>query len=376
MRIAFDGSTLHPPQTGVGYYTEHLLRALLEAEEGHELLLLSHRPFDEEGWARLRAPGGNAFRSARTLWLQWAAPRLLERLRPDVAHFTNSILPPSGSVPLVLTVHDMSLALFPALHPLRRRLTLPLIRRSIEAARRIITVSESSRSDLVDLGVAAGKIEVIHAAPAPDFRPISDPGTLEEVRRRHRLPRRFVLFLGTIEPRKNVQRLVEAYLALPDRIRKGRCLVLAGRPGWGARHLRRALARSHWGEEVRWLRYVPFSDLPPLLNLAELLVFPSLYEGFGLPVVEAMACGTPVITSNRSAMRELFEGAARLADPEDPEALAAALREVLDNDDLRRHLAGESLSRAAFFSWAEAARRTLQVYREARRDLPAGPPSC
>ncbi len=366
MRIAFDATTLQPPLTGVGYYTRHLLGALLKAGGGHEVLLLSHRPL-EEPWKTLGSPASReGFLSSRNLWLQWTAPKILRRVQPEVAHFTNSLVPRMTECRLVVTVHDMSLRLFPALHPWRRRLLEPLVRASLRRARRVITVSESSRRDIIRYsGIPALKVVVVHAAAASEFRPIQDDEVLNRARSRYQLPDRFLLYLGTFEPRKNVARLLEAYLRLPDPLRRDCPLLLAGASGWGLRKLRRNLERSAFGPEVRTLGYVPYEDLPALLNLAEAFVFPSLYEGFGLPVIEAMACGTPVVTSSTSSLEELFQNAALLADPEDVQEIRKALRTVLESRDLRRELSQKGIARAGAFSWEKAAQETLEVYRAA-----------
>ncbi len=363
MRIAFDATTLHPPQTGVGYYTENLLNGLLEAAPEHEWVLLSHRPL-ESRWATLSQPVPvDGYLSVRNLWLQWKAPRLLARLGPDLAHFTNSLIPWRTATPCVVTVHDMTLALFAHWHPWRRRLTLPLVIDSMKKAHRVITVSQTSRRDIVrEARISADKVVVIPAAPGPEFRRIEHARELERVQRRYQLPERFVLFVGTIEPRKNLARLVDVFLSLPAELQNDFPLLIAGAPGWGEARLRRALARGTWSPEVRWLGYVPREDLPLLLNRAELFVFPSLYEGFGLPVVEAMACGAPVITSDTSSLKELFSEAALLVDPHDSQELRRALTKALESGDLRQELRAKSQIRAADFSWAEAARRTLEVY--------------
>lgn len=362
MRIAFDATTLGPPQTGVGYYSEHLLKGLLRTQPDHRFLLLTHQPLTGR-WRGMEA--SDSFVASRNLWLQWTAPRLLRRLRPEIAHFTNSLVPWLANCPMVVTVHDMSVSLFPRLHPLRRRLMFPLVTVSMQRARRVITVSDTSRRDIVSRGLDSAKVDVVHAAAAPQFRPIDDFAVLDRVRLRYRLPERFLLFVGTLEPRKNLGGLLKAYRGLPAKARRSCPLIIVGPPGWGMRRLTRDLRRGAWGAEIRWIGYVPFGDLPALQNLAEAFIFPSLYEGFGLPVIEAMASGTPVITSSGSSLKELFEDAALLVDPQDAVALTGAMQRVLESGDLRRELAQKGLVRARRFSWDKAAEQTLDVYRRA-----------
>jgi glycosyltransferase involved in cell wall biosynthesis len=366
MRIAYDATTLTPGRTGVGYYTEHLLRHLLEEGREHEVLLLTHRRVDTT--SPLGRPvtllQGGCF-PYRTLWLQFDAPRILRRARPDVAHFTNSLAPLAKAVPLVVTIHDMGLSLLPRLHPWRRLLTLPLIRAALKRADAVITVSRAARSELLRLTrVPPERVHAIYEAAAPVFRPMSDDSALDRVRRRLGLTEPFFLFVGTLEPRKNLVRLVEAFA----RARRSGALaehrlVLAGFAGWGSKTLFRRIEALDLAGRVVFPGYLPSSEVPALYNLSETFVFPSLYEGFGLPVVEAMACGTPVITSRGGALEEVAGQAAELVDPLDVDSIAAALGTLAADAERRRELSRLGLERARIFSWRRAARETLEVYR-------------
>lgn len=367
MRIAFDGTTLRPQRTGVGYYTEHLLHHLLYVAPEEEFVVVSNRPVCTATSLPAQAHIFERYRfPVRNVWMQTLLPMALCQIQPDVAHFTNSIAPLVKCVPTVITIHDMTLSLFPRLHPLRKQvLTRPLVALAARTADAIITVSHSARQDILRLtGVPAERVHVIHEAAAPAFHPIQDRELLEVVRRRYRLAERIILYVGTIEPRKNLLRLIEAYAHLRRRGELPHQLVCVGPFGWGYQEVRRRIEELQLGEAIRLTGYVPFADLAPLYNLSEIFVFPSLYEGFGLPVIEAMACGTPVITARNSSFREIADGAVEAIDPLETDAIAEALLRLARDADWRQELGERGLARAREFSWVHAAQKTLNVYRE------------
>jgi glycosyltransferase involved in cell wall biosynthesis len=369
MRIAFDGTTLTPGRTGVGYYTEHLLQHLAREVEatGDEIVVVSNKPIDTQQPLppHVRVHDGHRF-PVRIGWMQVRARRALDAVRPDVAHFTNGMMPVGSPVSTIVTVHDMSLRLYPQCHPLRRLLlNRPLMHVAIRQATSIVTVSESARRDLLRLhGIAADRVSVVHEAASPAFHPITDQSTLDRVRVRYRLPARFVLYVGTIEPRKNLSRLVEAF-ARARRRGIPHHLVCVGPYGWSSRDLTGRIERLGMTDAVHFTGYAPFDDLPAIYNLGELFVFPSMYEGFGLPVVEAMASGTPVITSNTSSLGEIAGDAACTVDPTSIDAIADALVGVATDDAWRRELSARGLRRAAAFSWTQTAKEMLAVYHRA-----------
>lgn len=369
MRIAFDGTTLTPGRTGVGYYTEHLLQHLARevAGTGDELVVISNLPITTETplppWVRVhhdhRFP-------VRAVWMQAHAPRALAALRPDVVHFTNGMMPALCPAATVVTVHDMSLRLYPRFHPLRRLIiNRPLQRLAIARADAIVTVSHSTRRDLLRLHRAApARVSVVHEAASPEFQPVTAPAALDEVRRSLALPERFVLYVGTVEPRKNLRRLLTA-MAVARGAGMPHHLVCAGPYGWLSRDLTNEIARLGLTDVVHFTGYVPFAQLPALYSLCEVFAFPSIYEGFGLPVVEALACGAPVLTSSTSSLAEIAADAAVTVDPLDVAALAQALLRLSGDPALRARLRAAGPARAASFSWAQAARDVLGVYRAA-----------
>ncbi len=212
-------------------------------------------------------------------------------------------------------------------------------------------------------GLSPDEIHVVPEAPAPEFRPLGDTGLLEEARRRYGLSQRFILYVGTIEPRKNLTRLLRAFAGMRRKRLFTHQLVLAGSLGWGFKEVIESVDDLGLNDSVRLLGYVPFADLPALYNLSEFFVFPSIYEGFGLPVVEAMASGTPVISSRESSLNEVGGGAVEFIDPLEVESIEQALVRLATDEELRRNLASEGPARAGRFSWQKAAQATLGVYR-------------
>ena len=312
MRIAFDGTALQPQRTGVGYYTEHLLHHLAQETPDDDVIVVSNRPIDTTMRlpARVRVATAGWY-APRMVWMQALAPRALRDVGADVAHFTNGMVPLATSVPTVVTIHDMSLTLYPRYHPVRRvLLNRPLVDVAARRADAVITVSESAKRDIVGLyGLDPSRVHVVHEAAAASFRPVRNLETLERVRKQYMLADRIILYVGTIETRKNLPTLIEGFA---KRRRSGDLrhqLVCVGPYGWRSRGIDDIIERSKVSHAITFTGYVPFSDLPAIYSLAEMFVFPSLYEGFGLPVVEAMACGVPVITGPTAAVAEVAGGA-------------------------------------------------------------------
>jgi glycosyltransferase involved in cell wall biosynthesis len=238
-----------------------------------------------------------------------------------------------------------------------------MVPRFLQRADAIIAVSEHTRRDVTRLmGIPADRMTVIHGGVDQAFRPIEARAELERVRAEYDLPLRFVLFFGTLEPRKNLVTLLEAYAALLQEDPALAPLVVAGRKGWRYQESLRRIRDRGLTERVVLTDWVRDEDVPALLNLAQVLVFPSRYEGFGLPPLEAMACGTPVISSNAASLPEVVGDAGVLVEPLDAAALAAALRRVLQDEALRRELRAKGLRQASRFTWERAARETLAVY--------------
>jgi glycosyltransferase involved in cell wall biosynthesis len=361
--VGFEATALELRQrSGVSHYTAQLLNALVKRGGQWRFALLTSRPPAGPIPEDILIPDGWRFPN-RSLWVQFALPRMVARLKPQICHFTNSIAPLSLSCPFAVTLYDMSLFLFPKLQP---RKSLWLVRSILPAVARkaaaVITISYSAKRDIIQvLKLPPEKVHVIHGAAAEAFHRIDDSKALESVRRKYHIDDPFILAVSTLEPRKNLSRLVAAFCNLRRRGRHEQ-LVLVGQFGWRFGPLLKQIEASGYRDAIRILNYVPSEDLPAIYNLARLVALPSLYEGFGLPIVEAMACGIPVLTSRRSAMAEVGEGAALLVDPLQNEEIEEGLYRLLTDDSLREELSAAGLKRAMSFSWDRAAEDTLAVY--------------
>ena len=370
MLIGIDASrAVVARRTGTERYALEIIRALTTLDAGESddrFVLYFNRPP-----ARGLLP-----RSERVRWRAIPSPRLwtLGRLAvemavrpPDVLFVPAHSLPPILPRASVTTIHDLGYRYFPDEHPPATRRVRRLSNRwSARRATRVIAISGATRDDLVRLeGVRRDKITVVHHGHAPWFRRIDDAARIDAVRGRHGLDRPYFLFIGTLQPRKNLERLLAAFDHLaashPEPV-----LALVGAMGWQSERLERALAAIRARDRVRLLGYVDDADVPPLLSGSLGLAFPSLYEGFGLPALEAMACGTPVLTSATSSMPEVVGEAGLLVDPLDVDAIAAGLARLADAVELRRDLGRRGEARAAGFTWERAARETLAVMKAAR----------
>jgi glycosyltransferase involved in cell wall biosynthesis len=301
------------------------------------------------------------------IWEHFWLPRILERHRVGVLHGPATLIPlRRADYATVVTIHDLVAFLFPDTIPRKYGMYMRwLLRHVVRRADRIISVSHNTKNDLVKiLRVNPDKITVIHEAAQPSFKPIQDSKRLGEACRRYGIDRPFIYHVGNIEPRKNLVRLIKAYLILRGRLGNDVRLAITGQKGWLTKKLMKALGGVELGEDVIYTGYVPHEDLPLLMNAAQAFVFPSLYEGFGLPVLEAMSCGTPVVTSNISSLPEIVGDAAVLVDPHSEESIALGMQKVLEDKELRRRLRREGLAQAGRFSWEKAALSTLEVYRD------------
>jgi glycosyltransferase involved in cell wall biosynthesis len=350
-------------RAGVATYCRDLVRGFAADPQGNRYLLYAKEPPPEDlelgaqvQWRTLPA----------RLWLALAVPSALRAGRVDLFHGTNHMAPPLSPVPTVITVHDLSALSLPQHHNWRNRLlTVPQMLLSLRRATRIIAISRYTARDVARLpGIDPARIRVILRTASPDLAPAT-PEAVEEVRRRLALPATFFLFLGALEPRKNVVALVRALALLHAGGDTRAQVVIAGAEGWQNHDVYREVAQRGLDGAVHFAGFVARKDLPALFGAATAFVFPSLFEGFGLPPLEAMACGTPVICSNAASLPEVVGEDALLFDPRSPEALAGCMRRLLDDAELQDRLRAAGLARVPLFSPRRAMHQTMEVYREA-----------
>ncbi|MBI5698835.1 glycosyltransferase family 4 protein [Candidatus Saganbacteria bacterium] len=284
--------------------------------------------------------------------------------RPQLYFSPSIILPYFIYTPSVIVVYDLIFDLFPQFY--RGRINSFYLKlffpRSLRRARAIIAISESTKHDLMRLyNIPEKKITVIHLAAAKEYRIIYDQDALVRVKRKYSLPENYILFVGTVEPRKNVRGLLRAYLSLPGRIREKHSLVICGQKGWGYDSLQRWLVDQPTRNGIIFLDYVEEADLPAVYNMAALFVYPSYYEGFGLPILEAMACGVPTITSSVSSIPEVAGEAAILIDPNNIGVLSDKIKSVLENEQVAGNLKDKGLAQAKKYSWGKTVQQTLEL---------------
>lgn len=351
-------------RTGTENYSLNLIRHLLALESGHHYRLYLNRP-----------PASGLFPMTADLELRvMPFPRLWTHLRLSwemVGHPPNVLFVPAHVLPLVhprssvVTVHDLGYLYYPGAHRLLDRLYLDLSTHyNACTAGRVIAVSQATKDDLTQhYGIAPDKITVVYSGCDETMQPVEDDATIERVKARYGIQGDYILYVGTLQPRKNLERLLEAYAMVRKQAGRGEmpCLVIAGRRGWLYRQIFQRVERLGLETAVVFPGYVPQDDLPALLSGARLFVFPSLYEGFGLPVLEAMACGTPVLCSNSSSLPEVAGNAAFLVDPLYVDGMAEAMNRLLHDGGLRARLVERGLQRVRQFSWDRCARETLAV---------------
>jgi glycosyltransferase involved in cell wall biosynthesis len=373
LTIYIDVSTAVNNRAGLGRYTRSLIQALLSELDPPPTLFYNRTsraqilPEWEGVPQRAIRLGYKPWRMA--VWLGQVMHLSYKRLTPHATlfHATEHLLMPLGNVPTVMTVHDLIYKLFPQHH---KRLNywflnaaMPLFVRRADA---IIVVSQATKNDLIrHYHTPDNKITVVHEAAAPHFRVVSDD-EVRRVRAKYNLPERFLLSVGTIEPRKNLSRLAEV-LARLRRDDHRLHLVVVGAKGWLYDSFFKRLEELNLKDAVLLPGYVPDTDLPAMFRASTAYVMASVYEGAGLPVLEAMACGAPVVSSRESSMPELGADVPRYFNPYDVNHMTDVIGMVLANDQLRVEMAAAGPERAAQFSWQRAAQRTLQVYRSVMR---------
>ncbi len=356
---------------GIHHYIWQLVRHLPAADAHLRLTIFAdhqppHLPGASDGlhWQLSRWSTEKPWK--RILWEQAAQPWVVRRAGVHLLHSMAFVSPLLSPAPTVVTVHDLSFLRFPERFPALKRLYLTAMTRlSCRRARRIIAVSQATADETVRwLGVPPSRIDIApHGVDHQRFRPLP-PDQVTRFRQARGLPERLALFVGTLEPRKNLPTLVEAFGRTRARS-QGAWLVIAGGRGWHYQTLYRRIRELALTESVHLAGFVPNGELALWYNAATMFVYPSIYEGFGMPLLEAMACGTPVISSNVSAMPQVVGEAGLLVAPDDIEGLAEAMDHLFDDADLRADLGRRGQARAAAYTWDATAQATVASYRRA-----------
>ncbi len=378
MIIGIDASRATAGQrTGTEAYATFLIRALIPAatERGHTLRLYFNQP-PPDGLFPDRRGVAQVIMPLRRLWTHARLGHELRRRPPDVFFTPAHVIPVGIRCPAVATVHDLGYEHFPEAHPRRQLAYLRWsTRHNARAGRRVIVDSYATRDDLIKFyGTASANIAVVYPGRDPDLTRVNDPAIIAAALARYAVQSPYLLYLGTLQPRKNLVRLVEAFVA-SGLHSEGYALVLAGKPGWLAEPLLAAVRALPPAvrEHIHLPGYIGETEKAALLSGATALVFPSLYEGFGFPVLEAQACGTPVLGSASSSLPEVAGDGALLVDPLDTEALTAGLRRLASDAALRETLIARGYANLARFTWEKAARQTLSVLESAVNGIAPSP---
>ena len=380
MRLAINGWFWDQPTTGSGQTVHHLVPALVEHDSSLEITLVVPSGIAQVPealpqrvrWLTTSCRPGNL---GKVWFEQVTFPRVCRQLGVDLAHVPYLAPPLSPTVPTVVTIHDLIPMVLPEYRgSLLVRLYTSLAAGAASRARLILTDSCASQRDiLARLKVPSSRVRVVYLAPAPYYRPVTDPDELGAVRRKYDLPENFVLWLSGFDVRKNARALLHAYTWVITALEDDISLVMAGRLPAKDTPLfpdpRRIAAEVNVSHAVRFPGHIDEVDKPALYSAATVFVYPSRYEGFGLPILEAMACGTPVVTSNAASLPELAGSAAYQVEPHDTRQLGAAIISICIDETLRREMSENGLRQAAQFTWQKTAQETLAAYQGVLSDL-------
>jgi glycosyltransferase involved in cell wall biosynthesis len=366
VRVGLDARTLATPRrSGVEHYVISLVAALSRLDRAPEIVAYTDQPISDPEIARTASSGTirTTVIDARRGWLRLALPWRMRRDRIDVAHFPSTILPPLLPCPAVVTVHDMAWKRFPNTYPADDLRMQAVAMIGAARAARVIAVSEATARDLPEL-IATDRVAVVPLGVSPEFSPEGPRLSPDAFPGAERLQHGYLLYLGRLQERKNLARLVEAYRRVQE-TRPAPPLVIAGAPTEHGERLRQWARELGIEEQVLFPGYIADDLVPALYRSATVVAYPSLYEGFGLPVLEAMACGTPVVTSDVGGTAEVAGEAALLVDPERVDELAGALGMLVGDAGLRQALGVRGRQRASQFTWERTARETVAVYEKA-----------
>lgn len=360
MRIGIDISPLIKIKTGIGYYTYYLLESLLKIDKENQYYLYSNQEIKADflNYQNVNFRFFKKLKIRRLAWQQILLPYQIKKDKIEIFHSPSYFLPIiSPPIPMIITIHDLSILIYPQKikKSLRKFIDPYLLIFSAQKAKKIIADSESTKKDIIKiLRIPAEKIEVIYlAAQKQEVNFLESPFSFP-----------YILFVGTLEPRKNIVNLIEAFKILKNTTKLPHRLVIAGMKGWQYQEIFKKVKESKLDKEVIFTGYIPAEELPAYYKNADVFVYPSSYEGFGLPPLEAMNYGTPVVTSNVSSLPEVVGDAALLINPQSPGEIADALKNILTNPKLKNDLIKCGFKQAEKFQWEKTAQKTLQIYRK------------
>ena len=350
---------------GINWYIHHLIQHLEPASDLQYTVFLSEprAHFAQCAIARSHLPTHQPI--VRIFWEQFLQPIALRHAQIDLLHALAFAGPVGISIPWVVTIYDLSFMRYPdSFHPLNRMYLTWAVRWAVRRANYVIAISESTKRDLVELvGARPERIQVIYCGKDDAFTPPTNRAALAAWRAARGVPDKMILFVGTIEPRKNIARLLRAFARAKRAARLPHRLVLIGARGWKYAEVDQTIVQENLASDVLFVGYVPQEELPYWYQAADLFVYPSLYEGFGMPPLDAMASGTPVVTSNAASLPEVVGNAALQVPPTDETALSEAIIRALTDNALRAEMIARGLEQAARFCWTRAARETTALYR-------------
>lgn len=366
MRVGIDARPTQGSFTGDATYWRGLITGLSQINSDNEFLLYLHD--------KLQTPEKPLSPNMRytllqglnwRIWSAYSFPKALKRDRASVAHVQYSI-PPFAPCPVITSIHDVSFKRHPEFFSPKDCFILDMgVRLSKHRAARILALSEYTKAEICELySINENRVDLVYPGVDSLFRPCDREESLELVSAKYNITDPFVLTLGVIQPRKNLSRLLKGFAALKQDRDVRHKLVIVGKYGWMEENLTRTIADLGLTGEVLLTGYAPYEDLPYLYSGADLFVYPSVYEGFGLPPLEAMCCGTPVITGNRSSLPEVVGDAGIMVDPYKPEAFADAISRVLVDESLHADMSRKGLEQSRKFSWERTARQVDAIYRE------------
>ena len=375
MKIGLDVDSLTIKSGGIGRYAVNLINhvaKILLNEGQNEIFIFFHHSFDRDlihKHSHLKFIDKYTNIKSNVLRKGIFLPFSMRRLKMDLFHGLDHIGIPflyeDKRCKYVVTIHDLITRIYPSKFTKKHRLVQnTLLPHILRKADRIIAVSNSTKNDIIKFYPEyAHKIKVIYEGVEPQFFPRSNH-EIEKTLDKYNVDFRYILFLGTVEPRKNIIRVVDAFIQLKQEGNIEQKLIITGRKGWLYKDIIEKINKTPFSQDIIFTDFVDDEDLPSLYSGSEIFLYPSLYEGFGLPVLEAMSCGSPVITSNLSSLPEIAGDAAILVDPMNVEEIVQAMEKLLRDRELRKELKRKSLERAKFFSWEMAAKETLHLYED------------